>query len=72
LCALIKIVQFIIATEEKMGEAFTEPSGFPSMPGHRLGDMYTRVGIAEKKKAVLESFCTNGGNLKLNCFLEWA
>ena len=74
-CAFSKTVLFVrtyqdcsniyLLLKKKMGEAFTEPLGFPNMPGHRLVDMYTRVATAEMKKEVLESFCTNGGNLRL-------
>ena len=48
-----------------MGVAFSEPPGYPNLPGFRLVDMFSAVLTNEKKKEVLEYFAKSGGKLRL-------
>ena len=45
-CAFLKTVLYLsiniyILLKKKMKDDFTEPPGYPNMPGYRLVDMYT-------------------------------
>ena len=48
-----------------LGPAITEPPGCPSVSGHRLVDMFTRVLSSEKKEDVIHSFSEVGGTLRV-------
>lgn len=48
-----------------LGNEFTEPPGSPDKPKYHLVDMYTRCTEVAVKKAVLESFCSSEGKLRI-------
>ena len=48
-----------------MGNAFTEPPGYPNLSGFRLIEMFTAVLTTEKKEEVLGSFVRSDGKVRL-------
>ena len=49
----------------KLGLEINDPPGCPSVAGHRLVDVFTRVSTNAKKDEVLQSFTEVGGRLRL-------